>query len=180
MKIKMPDGELVENKTPQWKTPFNHDTDFESERTGLYCRDPSLTKQEFKEDADINVILERFMRGGDLPPPVLPEHFADTSGKTTYFEMASKVAIANKVFYELDAKKRAEHLNDPTRWADAVVKATEAKDADALEQLGIDVSNERKAAEETAQTAKAARDKAAQEKAATEALRASKTDTGGK
>lgn len=133
----MPDGELRTEQMPQFKTPWNHDTNFESQRTAIYCNDPSLTKQEFKEDADINVLIERFMRGGDLPPPVLPEHFTDLSGRPTYFEMQTKVAEANATFYKLDAELRAEHGNDPTRWADAVVKAVEAKDGDKLLKLGL-------------------------------------------
>lgn len=142
-KFQMPDGEIREHEMPEFKTPYNHDRDFESERTGLFCKDPSLTKQEFKEESDINVILERFMRGGDAPPPVLPEHFMDLTGRTNYFDMATKIAEANRIFYLLDARTRAEHLNDPTRWADAVVKATETGDRDGLRALGLDVPPEK-------------------------------------
>lgn len=139
MKYVMPDGEIREYQMPQFKTPWNHDTDFESERTATYCPEGSKTKQEFKEESDINVILERFMRGGDGPPPVLPEHFLDLTGRTTYYDMATKIADANKTFYMLDAETRANHLNDPNRWADAVVKATEEGDKDELRALGLDV-----------------------------------------
>jgi len=139
----MPDGEIVEREVPLWKTPFNHDTNFESERTGLFCKDPSLTKQEFKEESDINVILERFQRGGDLPPPVLPEHFTDLSERPTYFDIQSRLAQANTAFYQLNAKIRSEHLNDPARWADAVVAATNAQDGDALLRLGLTLEAEK-------------------------------------
>lgn len=135
----MPDGSIVENITPMFKTPWNHDTNFESERTGLYCNDPSLTKQEFKEETDINVILERFMRTGEPPPMPLPEHFTDISGRQSYYEMQTKLATANESFYLLPANQRAEFQNDPTRWADAVVAAVDAGDRERLKELGIDV-----------------------------------------
>lgn len=135
----MPDGQIITRDFPQWKTPWNHDTNFESDRTALYCKDESLTKQEFKDETDINIILQRFLRTGEPPPMPLPEHFADTSGKTSYFEMASKVAEANDRFYLLPAEKRAEFANDPNRWADAVVTAVETNNRDQLAELGFEI-----------------------------------------
>lgn len=137
MTIKMPDGEIVNATLPVWKTPYNHNTDIEARRTGTYNDEPSLTKQEFKEEADINVIMERFTRGGQLPPPVLPEHFLDLAERPTYFDTQQRLAEANTTFYMLPAELRAKHLNDPARWADAVVKAVEAKDGDAILELGL-------------------------------------------
>lgn len=138
-KFTMPTGEVLQMDMPEFKTPYNHNREFESKRVATYCQEPSLTKQEFKEDADINVILKRVLRTGETPPIVLPEHFADLTGRTNYFEMASKIADANSAFYMLDAKLRAEHLNDPARWADAVVTALEQGNADQLEKLGIPI-----------------------------------------
>lgn len=136
----MPDGEVIEREaTPIWKTPHNHDTEFESARTALFTPEPSLTKQEFKEDADINVILERFLKTGQVPAMVLPEHFADNTTRKTYFEAATAAAEANDLFYRLPPALRGEHLNDPTRWADAVVTAVQTNDRDALAKLGIAV-----------------------------------------
>lgn len=153
-KFTMPDGELIEKDFPQWKTPWNHDTNFESDRTGTFCHDQSLTKQEFKEDADINVILARALKTGEMPV-TLPEHFTDLTERTDYFTMASKVAEANALFYELPAAQRALHQNDPTRWADKVVEATIRGDADALEKLGVDLKTERNTAEKALAASKA-------------------------
>lgn len=135
----MPTGEIVFAEMPVFKTPYNHDTNFESDRTALYCADPSLTKQEFKEETDINTILKRFTKTGELPPAPLPEHFTDVSRRTSYFEMRCQIQEAEAIFYNLSADKRAEHLNNPERWADAVTKAVDAGDRDALLKLGIDV-----------------------------------------
>lgn len=165
MKFQMPDGEIVDKEWPMWKTPFNHDTNFESDRTATYCKDPSLTKQEFVEDADINNILARFAKTGEPPPLALPEHFADVSQRKTYFDMNTQLAEANRMFYSLPPELRAEHLNDPARWADAVSKAAAQGDGDALSTLGIDTSAEKAEALKRAQEAADAASKAAKEAA---------------
>lgn len=121
-----------------WKTPWNHDTNMESERTGLTCADPSLTKQEFVEEADINVILNRFMRTGEPPPMALPEHFIDMTHRPTYFEIQERLATASAMFYELPPKLRAEYQNEPAQWADAVSLAAARDDLEGLRALGID------------------------------------------
>lgn len=144
-KFVMPDGEIIEKDMPAFKTPYNHDRDFESERTAYYSTEPSLTKQEFKDECDINIILQRFMRTGEPPPITLPEHFGDLTTRLTYFEASLAMAEANALFYKLPPNLRAEHLNDPNRWADAIMVALEKGDVDTLKANGIDV--ERKAPE---------------------------------
>lgn len=136
-KFLMPTGDTIEKEMPLWKTPWNHDRDFESERTATFTPEDSLTKQEFKEEVDINVLLDRFLKTGQPPPIVMPEDFADLTGRTSYFDMASRTAEVNELFYLLPAKERAEHLNDPARWADAVVLAYEHGNVAALNKLGI-------------------------------------------
>lgn len=135
---KLPTGEVIEREAlPIWKTPNNHDTNLVSDLTALYCADPSLTKQEFKDDTDINFILERFARSGEQPPPVLPEHFMDLTTKLTYQDVEQRLADANKIFYELPAAIREESLNSPARWADQVTKAIAKGDGDRLVELGL-------------------------------------------
>lgn len=139
-KFLMPDGEIREADMPQWKTPWNHDTNFESDRTALYCDDESLTKQEFKEDADINTIIARFTRTGEPPPMALPEHFMDITGKQTYEQISERLAEANAAFYTLPAATRSQFLNDPTRWADEVMKRLNKADGDGLKEIGVDIT----------------------------------------
>lgn len=138
-KFEMPDGSIEEIDMPAFKTPYNHDRDFESDRTATYIDEESMTKQEFKEETDINVILQRFLKTGEPPPMALPEHFGDLTTRLTYKDAAEAMAEANALFYMLPAGKRAEHLNDPNRWADAVMLALERGDRDFLNANGIEV-----------------------------------------
>lgn len=136
---------------PLWKTPYNHDRDAESARVALRCNDPSLTKQEFKDDSDINVILDRFLKTQEPPPMALPEHFTDLTGRTSYFEMASKIAEANQMFYRLPPDIRQEFANDPAQWADAVNTAIETDDGDRLLDLGVEAQIKTRAPQEPPQ-----------------------------
>lgn len=120
-----------------FKTPYNHDRDAESARVATVNDEPSLTKQEFKDETDINVLLERFMKNNEPPPAPLPEHFMDLTGRTTYFEMHSKMAEAKDAFYQLDPKIRYQYQNDPSKWADDVVRTIENGDLKGLEKMGI-------------------------------------------
>jgi len=47
---------------PNWKTPWNHNTVREAARTALVCLDPTKTQQHGREEADINVIVDRFLK----------------------------------------------------------------------------------------------------------------------
>lgn len=136
-KFKMPDGEVREIDFPEFKTPYNHDREFESDRTALFTPEESLTKQEFKDECDINIILERFMRTGEPPAMPMPEHFMDATQQPTYHEMQTRIAEANDNFYLLPPALRADFQNDPTRWADAVMNALATNDRGRLREIGI-------------------------------------------
>lgn len=122
-----------------WKTPYNHDTLAEAERTGTVNTEPSLTKQEFKEETDINNILARFARTGDLPAAVRPEDFQDISEKKTFLEIQSAMAEATQQFYKLPPDIRARANNNPAIWADQVMEAMADNDAKKLTRLGLEV-----------------------------------------
>jgi len=53
----------------------NYDQDAVSLATGLRCEDPSLAQQQFKDEADINVLVQRFGLVGTMPQnPQLPQY----------------------------------------------------------------------------------------------------------
>lgn len=144
-KLNKDTGEITESNPftkvdlPFFKTPYNHDREAESDRTALLCNDQSLTKQEFKEETDINTILNRFLKTGEPPPMALPEHFDDLSGRRTYFEMQTQLAEANARFYTLPASTRADFANQPAQWADEVVLRLEKGDVEGLRDIGFDI-----------------------------------------
>lgn len=74
---------------------------------------PSLTRQEFAEDADINVLMARFPNSGILPPLVAPEYvdFTQVPGDLmSQLEVFDRAAAA---FMTLPAQVRKEFENNP-------------------------------------------------------------------
>lgn len=138
-KFTMPTGEIVEKDFPIFKTPFNHDTNFESDRTGTLCREESMTKQEFRDEVDINTIINRFLKTGEPPPMPLPEHFVDITSRLSFKEISEELAAANAAFYKLPARIREQSNNSPSTWADNVAKAIRKRDGEALQELGLSI-----------------------------------------
>ena len=94
-------------------SPNNYDTDSVSLETGLTCVEPSLTKQAFAEEADINVIVQRFGITGVLPENPLPPNYGDFTGVSDYHSAMNAVAQAHEAFDALPATLRAKFENDP-------------------------------------------------------------------
>lgn len=75
---------------------------------------PSLTKQADKEACDINKILERYNRTGQLPDLILEDpRYGDFSSVPTFQEAFEIVARAEAQFSALDARVRDRFTNDP-------------------------------------------------------------------
>lgn len=98
---------------PFVRSPFNYDVDEVSTSSGLKCEDVSLAQQQFKEESDINVILERF---GVMAPQVnLPPQYGDFSGVYDFQSALNAVIEARHGFMQLPAKLRERFGNDPAR-----------------------------------------------------------------
>ena len=64
-------GEITTNVIqPFIRTPYNYDRNAVSRETATICEEETLTQQHFKDECDINAILERFNVTGQLPTNV--------------------------------------------------------------------------------------------------------------
>jgi len=95
------------------RTPYNYDMNQVSDETGLKCEDPSLTQQQFKEESDINTIVDRFLRSGTLPTPVNMPQYVDYEGVFDFQSAMNVVRAADENFMRMDAKIRARFNNSP-------------------------------------------------------------------
>lgn len=77
--------------------------------------EPSLTQQQFKEDCDINVIMEKYHQTGILPAPQLIGTYADLTQQKDYLEAMQIVLDANAAFMTLPVKTRIRFDNDPAQ-----------------------------------------------------------------
>jgi len=100
-------------KTVFCRSAYNYDMDLASDKSGLKCEDPSLTQQQFKEESDINTIVDRFMKSGVLPTPVNMPQYVDFEGIFDFQTAMNAVRAADENFMRMDAKVRARFNNSP-------------------------------------------------------------------
>ena len=133
---------MAKNQVPFLRTPYNYDTMAVSNETGLKCDDVSLAQQNFKDECDINNIMERFGLTGELPSNPLPSQYGDFSGVLDYHSALNAVLAAQDSFLELPAQLRARFDNDPNNLIRFLEDPNNRDDAIAL---GLVASNEPRA-----------------------------------
>lgn len=109
--------------------------DSESDPGVSFLGDPGLTDQSQAKDCDVNVIVERFMKTGELPNMISqnPE-YGDFSTPNDYQESLNLVIKAQEQFESLNARIRAQFNNDPAAFLEF---ATDPKNVDAMVDMGL-------------------------------------------
>ena len=107
-------GEVI--ITPFLRTPYNFDPDQNSIETGTSCPEETLAQQQFRDECDINTILDRFGVTGMVPTNVRQPLAVDFIEATDYQSALNALMEAEQSFMEMPAKIRAEFDNDPGRF----------------------------------------------------------------
>lgn len=108
----------------------------------LYCDDPSLTVQSFRDECDVNLIVKRFrnVHGRDYEDVAcgFPEgmFFGDFSDVCDYQTALESVRRADESFNRLDPKVRARFDNDPGKFLDF---CSDPKNLEDLREMGLAV-----------------------------------------
>lgn len=137
------------------RTPYNYDTDAASNESGLACEEPSLAQQHFKEECDINTILQKFNITGMLPQSTLSPRYGDFTGIGDYHTALNRVIAAQDEFEALPAQIRARFNNDPAQLIEFLQDEANRPEA---EKLGL----VEKAAAEDVEAAQVTPEKAAE------------------
>lgn len=103
-------------KIPFIRSPYNYDRDNVSNETGLECLDATKAQQQFREECDINTIMERFGRTGELIAPIRMPQYGDFDGINDYHSAMNAIVEAQSSFEQLPAKVRARFSNDPAEF----------------------------------------------------------------
>lgn len=118
-------------KAPFLKTPYNYDTDAASNESGLVCLEPTLTQQHFKDECDINYILNTF--GIDaLPVNPLQPRYGDFTDVVDYHSALNAVIAAEDEFMALPANIRSRFDNDPSKLIDFMENPANLAEAQSL------------------------------------------------
>jgi len=135
--IDLETGEVV---TPFIRTPYNYNTDEISNKTGLDCGPETKTQQQFKDEVDINTIVERFGVTGELPPTInfpTEQDFTETFD----FQTAMNITVAaREEFMKMPAKARARFMNDPQKFMEFI---HDNENADEAIKLGLAIKREK-------------------------------------
>lgn len=102
----------------------------------LVCDDPSLAQQQFKDEVDINVLLERFKVTGRMPEGVRIPSFGDFNGVSDYRTALDALRTARDSFMMLPAKLRSEFHNSPQEFLEFCSKE---ENLPRLRELGLAV-----------------------------------------
>jgi len=108
--IDLETGEVV---TPFIRTPYNYDTDAISNKTGLDCGPETKTQQQFKDEVDINTIVERFGVTGEMPEKFNFPTEQDFSETFDFQSAMNTIRQAQETFMSMPAELRARFNNDP-------------------------------------------------------------------
>lgn len=80
---------------------------------------PSMTRQEFADECDINKLMERYEGAGGLPPaPGVPFYFDASELPEDYMSVMNIMNEAGQAFMTLPAQVRKEFDNDATRFVE--------------------------------------------------------------
>lgn len=98
---------------PFVRSPYNYDVMQASDETGLRCDDKSLTQQHFADECNINVIVDRFLKTGEMPQGVLMPSSADFDDVVDFKSAQDAIARARDNFFMMPAGLRARFQNSP-------------------------------------------------------------------
>lgn len=103
---------------PFLRTPYNYDMNAAGDEDAIFNTEPSLTKQSFAEEADINTILRRFNLTGQLPQNIRMPTYADFEDNITFHDAMNAIVLANTAFMTMPADIRARFHNSPAEFVD--------------------------------------------------------------
>lgn len=127
-------GEIEYRANVFVRTPYNYDTMKISNATGLECKDATLAQQQFKDECDINVILEKFAITGHLPIVSTQPMEGDFTEIGDYHEAVLALQAANDNFMMLPSKVREKFMNDPQKFVDFCI---DPANIEAVRELGL-------------------------------------------
>jgi phage internal scaffolding protein len=104
-------------KTPTTflRTQYNYDHDAASNASGLVCEEPTRAQQHHKDECDINVILERFGKTGQVPVNAISGTYGDFSGVHDYHTALNAIIASENEFAALPAQLRSRFDNQPAK-----------------------------------------------------------------
>ena len=119
------------------RTQFNYDHNAASNASGLVCEEPTRAQQHHREECDINVILERFGKTGQMPVNAISGTYGDFSGVHDYHTALNALIASESEFAALPAQIRNRFQNDPSNLIEFLDDPRNKAEAESLGLLNI-------------------------------------------
>lgn len=117
------------------RSAHNYDMHQASLNSSVICtEEEDRAKQSFKEECDINTIMEKFRVNGIPPIAPLPNGYGDFTGISDYQSAMNVIVAANEAFEEMPSKIRNRFNNDPREFVDF---CTDENNKEELIKLGL-------------------------------------------
>ncbi len=105
------------------------------DRHPLVCPPPGRTKQSMSQECDINFIMNRWKRTGELPPDqVHPPTYGDFSNVGDYMQAQNSILEADRAFEALPSWVRERFQNSPH---ELISFLEDPNNQDEAEKLGL-------------------------------------------
>jgi len=117
---------------PFVRHPFNYDQDRASVLSGLSCPEPTMAQQQFRDECNINTIVERFGLTGQLPVGVRPPEYGDFTQVSDFQSAMQAVRQAQETFMLFPANVRERFGNDPQQLLEFVSDESNLEEAVSL------------------------------------------------
>lgn len=105
-----------------------------SDDSALKCADVTLAQQHFKDECDINTLVERFGLGYEAPKGLRVPVYGDFTGINDFHTAANRIAEAHEAFDQLPAAVRYRFANDPYEF---VAFCSDEKNRGELDKWGM-------------------------------------------
>jgi len=102
--------------------------------SGTINNEPSMTQVADASETNINVIMARYEKTGQLPKVLAEPLFGDFTETPDYRQAVEAVNAAHEAFMEIPAKVRAQFGNDP---AEFIKFATDPNNKEQLDKWGL-------------------------------------------
>ena len=96
------------------RTPYNYDVNEASVVSGVECVEPTLARQEFKNDSDLNTMIRRF--GVEVAQTPNWREFDATVIPDNFMELQAMLKEGVEAFNSLPSDVRAKHENNPEKF----------------------------------------------------------------
>lgn len=123
-----------EKRPPFVRSAYNYDMDLASDASGLLCLDLSRTDQSFREECDINTIVEKFGLTGELPDNLGVPRSGDFTEVPDYQTALNLIIDANRSFMAMPGAVRERFGNDADKFVEFVSDPANLEEA---RRLGI-------------------------------------------